>query len=189
MRKSVRIILAAAALTASSGAATAQMAVSTFGATEAASCFRNAADGSSTSTDNCDQALGGPMSERDRIATLVNRGVILNRAGRYDDALRDFDSALTRDATTPEAWLNRGNSFLLQNKPDAAIEDYQKALENGLNEAHVAWHNIGLAYYAKADLVKAREAFRKALEIMPGFKESEDKLAELQGKRGENDSR
>lgn len=169
--------------------ASAQMAVTTFGASDASNCYQDAANGYSTGTDDCDRALGAPMSERDRVATLVNRGVILNRAGRYDDARRDFDAALERDAATPEAWLNRGNSLLLQNRPDAAIADYEKALDNGLAESHIAWHNIGLAYYAKADLVKAREAFRKALEIMPGFKDSEDKLAELQGKRGENDSR
>lgn len=178
-----------AAFLAGASAASAQMAVTTFGATDATSCFQDASNGYATGTDDCDRALGGPLSDRDRVATLVNRGVILNRAGRYDDAIRDFDAALARDGATPEAYLNRGNSLLLQNKPDAAIADYQSALANGLEEAHIAWHNIGLAYYAKADLVKAREAFRKALEIMPGFKDSEDKLVELQGKRGENDSK
>lgn len=184
-----RWIFALAMLLAGAGVASAQMAVTTFGATDASSCFRDASGGYATGTDDCDKALGGPLSERDRIATLVNRGVILNRAGRYDDAIEDFNAALDRDGATPEAYLNRGNSLLLQNKPDAAIADYQNALDNGLGDSHIAWHNIGLAYYAKADLVKAREAFRKALEIMPGFKDSEDKLAELKGKRGENDSR
>lgn len=185
----MRMILATALATAAiAGSALAQMSVSTFGSSDASLCYRDAAGGYSTGTDDCDRALAGQLSERDRIATLVNRGVVLNRAGRYDDAIRDYNAALERDSATPEAWLNRGNSLLLQNKPDAAIADYEAALENGLPDAHIAWHNIGLAYYAKADLVKARQAFRKALEIMPGFKDSEDKLGELQGKRGENDS-
>lgn len=185
MRAAIATFVAAVAI---GGAASAQLAVSTVGSSDAASCYRDASGGYSTDADDCDRALGGSQSDRDRIATLVNRGVIYNRAGRYDDAIRDFDAALARDSVTPEAWLNRGNSWLLQNKPDASIADYQKALDNGLAEPHVAWHNIGLAYYSKADLVKARRAFRKALEIAPGFQDSEDKLAELQGKRGENDS-
>lgn len=172
----------------SAGGAAAQMAVSTFGTTDAQGCFLDAADGVTRGTDRCDKALGEPLAERDMVATLVNRGVVLNRAGRYDEAVRDFDAALTRDPSVPEAMLNRGNSRLLQNRPDDAIADYEAALDNGLAEAHVAWHNIGLAWYSKANLVRARAAFRKALEIRPGFADSVAKLAELEGKRGENDA-
>ena len=181
------IVIAAAAWTAATVCASAQMAVTTFGTTDARGCYLDASDGVTRSTGRCDRALDEPLSGRDMIATLVNRGVVLNRAGRYEDAIRDFDAALARDPSVPEAMLNRGNSRLLQNRPDDAIADYEAALGAGLAEAHVAWHNIGLAWYAKANLIRARAAFRKALEIRPGFPDSIANLEELEGKRGEND--
>ncbi|MBY0420837.1 MAG: tetratricopeptide repeat protein [Parvularculaceae bacterium] len=164
----------------------AQLSVTTFGASNARGCYIDAS-GPTTNTEQCDKALSEPLAERDLIATLVNRGIIRNRAGKWTAAIADFDQALARDPTTPEAWLNRGNSLLLMNKPDEAIANYEKALANNLGEAHVAWHNIGLAWYAKANLIRARAAFRKALELKPDFEESAAKLKELEGKRGEND--
>lgn len=184
IRRALAAVAGAAAL---AGVASAQLAVTTFGTSAARGCYLDAGDGVTRDTERCDKALDGPLSERDAVATLVNRGVVLNRAGRYEDAVRDFNAALSRDPSVPEAMLNRGNARLLQNRPDEAVADYEASLAAGLAEAHVAWHNIGLAWYAKANLIRARAAFRKALEIRPGFPDSLAKLEELEGKRGEND--
>jgi tetratricopeptide (TPR) repeat protein len=159
------------------GAAQAQMSVSTFGATDARLCYEQAAEAVVASTENCDEALRETgMTKRDRMATLVNRGIILNRTGRYDDALADFGAALDRDSTLAEAYLNRGNTYFLMRRFDDAIADYETSLDNNLGKAHVAWYNIGLAYEAKKDAVKAREAFRTSLSIAPDFAPAQAKL-------------
>lgn len=151
-------------------AASAQMAVSTFGATDAQLCYQAAVDQFASDTEDCDQALkDGAMTMRDRMATYVNRGIILNRAGRLDEALDDFDKALDRDDGLAEAYLNRGNTYFLMRQYDDAISDYEAALRYDLKKADVAWYNIGLAHEAKRDDVKAKEAYRTALEVNPDF--------------------
>lgn len=157
--------------------AAAQMSISTFGATDAVLCFENAGDQFATNTDDCDEALKSQaMSARDTMATYVNRGIILNRAGKLDEALADFDWALSRDETLAEAYLNRGNTYYLMRRYDEALGDYETSLKHDLTKAHVAWYNIGLAYEAKKDAVKANDAYRTALEINPDFGPAQKKL-------------
>lgn len=157
--------------------ALAQMAVSTFGATDAQLCYQAAADNFASDTDDCDEALkGGTLTARDRIATYVNRGIILNREGRLDEALADFDKAIEKNSELAEAFLNRGNTYYLMRRYDEAIGDYQSSLRYNLRKSHVAWYNIGLAQEAKKDDVKAKEAYRTALEINPEFGPAQKKL-------------
>ena len=158
-------------------AAQAQMSVSTFGATDAQLCYQSAADDFASSTDDCDEALrNGGLTSRDKLATYVNRGIILNRAGRLDEAMDDFDTALSRNDDLAEALLNRGNTYYLMRRYDEAISDYEASLRSGLGKAHVAWYNIGLAQEAKKDDIKAKEAYRMALEINPYFGPAQAKL-------------
>ncbi len=158
-------------------AATAQMSVTTFGATDAQQCYELARDDFSRDASACDDALRvQSMTERDRVATYVNRGVVLNRAGSLDDALDDFNKALAQDGELSEAFLNRGNTYFLMRRYDEAIADYEASLKYGLTKSHVAWYNIGLAHEAKRDAVKAREAYRMALEINPDFGPAQKKL-------------
>ncbi len=165
---------------ASPGAA--QLAVTTFGSTDAKACYDDANDGFTTDAENCDKALRGQaMTSRDRQATRVNRGIVYNRAGRYAEAIADFDAALKDDPDLAEAWLNRGNSLLLTGRADEALENYQSALDYGISKEHVAWYNIGLVYEEKKDMAKAREAFEKALEASPEFTLAQQKLAEIGG--------
>jgi tetratricopeptide (TPR) repeat protein len=158
-------------------AASAQMAVTTFGATDAQRCYEDARDDFSRDASACDAALRSQaMTERDRVATYVNRGVVLNRAGSLDDALGDFNRAIAENEDLAEAFLNRGNTYFLMRRYDEAIADYEAALGRDLEKAHVAWYNIGLAREAKNDAVGARDAYRTALEINPDFGPAQKKL-------------
>lgn len=169
-------MIGAAALLAATPAS-AQLSISTFGATDAQACFEDAKSGRETSTDSCDAALQGQaMTKRDRLATYVNRGIINNRAGRLTEALADFNTALDGDASLGEAWLNRGNARFLAGQYDLAVADYEKSLETNLSKPWVAWYNIGLAREAQKDARAARTAYERALEINPEFGPAKDKL-------------
>lgn len=161
------------------GPASAQMAVTTFGATDAAQCYQDAADDFSRDTASCDKALAGSLSRSDEKKTLVNRGIIHNRNGSLQQAADDFNNALDIDGSLSEAYLNRGNTYFLSGQNDAAIEDYEQALSLGISKPWAAWYNIGLAYEAKNDKTKAREAYQKALDENATFTMAQEKLAEL----------
>ena len=157
--------------------AAAQMSVTTIGATDAAACYQNAQDEFSQDTTYCDIALtNGATTRADRKKTLVNRGVIYNRAGALDKAIADFNAALDIDDDLAEAFLNRGNSYFLMSRFDDALADYHRALELDVSKPWAAWYNIGLVYAAKKQPDKAREAYEKALEINPNFTLARDKV-------------
>lgn len=165
----------AAALTASS--AQAQLAVTTFGATDAQACYEDARSQRATQTARCDAALRGPpLTRRDRLATLVNRGIVLNRAGRLSEALDDFNEAIAGDGALGEAYLNRGNAQFLGGRYDLAVADYEKSLDTDISKPWVAWYNIGLAREAQKDARAARTAYERALEINPDFGPARKKL-------------
>lgn len=157
----------------------AQMAVTTFGATDAVRCYEAAASDFGRETDACDAALRGALSPSDRKKTLVNRGIIHNRSGELPSALEDFNAALDIDGGLAEAYLNRGNTYYLNGSGDAAISDYRRALDLGVSKPWAAWYNIGLVYESKQDRTKAREAYEKALELNPDFSLAQGKLASL----------
>lgn len=172
----MRTLLLWAAMTAAAPAA-AQMSVTTFGATDAQGCYEDARSDSATAVDRCDAALRGQsLTKRDRIATLVNRGIIHNRGKRLDAALSDFNAALDADPSLGEAWLNRGNTQFLRGQYGLAIADYEKSLETDLSKPWVAWYNIGLAREAQKDARGARTAYERALELNPGFSLAKQKL-------------
>lgn len=170
----IAVMIAAMAAVSPAGA---QMSVSTFGATDAQGCYEDAQSETAISASRCDDALRGEaLTKRDRIATLVNRGIIQNRAGRLDEALADFNAALEQDPALGEAWLNRGNAQFLLGNYDLAIADYEKSLDTDLSKPWVAWYNIGLAREALKDARGARTAFERALDVNPDFGLAKEKL-------------
>ncbi len=157
----------------------AQMAITTIGATDAASCYEDAADQFSEDLTHCNEALDDrTMSKADRKKTLVNRGVILNRRGDYNEALVDFNAAIEIDSEIAEAYLNRGNTWFFAGRHDDAMADYEKSLALGISKPWAAWYNIGLIHDAKKEPEKAQEAYRKSLEFNPDFALAQRKIAE-----------
>lgn len=173
MRLTIVLAVSLAAMTTPAGA---QMAVTTFGATDAVLCFQNAADDFSRDSSPCDTALRGALTSDDKKKTLVNRGVIRNRDGRLTDAVDDFNAALSIDGGLAEAYLNRGNSYYLGARYGDAISDYERALDLDVMKPWAAWYNIGLARDASGDAAGARAAYVKAVELNPDFTQARQKL-------------
>lgn len=157
--------------------ATAQMAVTTIGETDAGGCYENANNALTSDTSPCDRALKNPTTTRaDRLKTLVNRGVIHNRNGAIQAALDDFSAALEIDGQAAEAYLNRGNSFFLVGRLDDALNDYERSLELDVKEPWAAWYNIGLVHDVQENEEEARKAYAMALTLNPDFILAQQKL-------------
>lgn len=164
--------------------ASAQTAVTTLGADDARNCYHDALNATVTDSDSCDTALrSSNLTKKDERATFVNRGIILNRAGKYDEAIKDFDRALAGKGDLAEALLNRGNSYFLKGQLDQALDDYEASIEAGLQKVHFAWYNIGLVRGARKDWQGAIVAFEKALEANPGYTPAQEKLVDTREKQ------
>ena len=158
--------------------AAAQMSVTTIGETDAVGCYQNAQSEFSRSTNPCDVALArGDLTRKDRMKTLVNRGIIHNRNGDIQAAIDDFNAALEYDPDQPEALINRGNSWFYAGRLDDALADYRHALDAGLSKPWMAWYNIGLVHDQREEHDDARAAYEQALALNPRFERAREKLA------------
>jgi tetratricopeptide (TPR) repeat protein len=112
------ILFACTALAAFLGTTSAFGAVMVIGAGPAQACYHAAlADRSDLrSLEVCNQALDGDLNRRDRVATRVNRGIILINRRQAEAALADFDRAIRMNPELGEAHVNRGAALMMQNE-------------------------------------------------------------------------
>ncbi|MBI2412736.1 MAG: tetratricopeptide repeat protein [Deltaproteobacteria bacterium] len=95
-----------------------------------------------------------------------NRGVLHNGAGRYDDAIADFDQMLMLKPDNSDAYYNRALAFSMTGRYREAVEDLTKAI--GLRpEDPEAYNNRGGAYVRLGDYDAAVSDFKKAIELDP----------------------
>ncbi|MES2605781.1 MAG: tetratricopeptide repeat protein [Pseudomonadota bacterium] len=119
------------------------------------------------------------LSPRDHAATLVNRGILLAAHESYQDALNDYNKAMTLRPELAEPYVGRGNLWFLAGRFDTAIDDYNKALDLMLGRSHLALFNRGLAYEKAGKAQEAIADYRQALALQPEFKLAQEKLAKL----------
>jgi len=129
--KTLRLTLLALGMTAFAGAAQAQIVV--MGKGDAALCYDytlRGNSGSHSAIETCSDALDEPLTEKDRAATLVNRGILHMRKGNQTAASADYDAAIAIQPDLTEAYVNYGASLIRQAKYDAALAALNKALED-----------------------------------------------------------
>ncbi len=84
----------------------------------------------------------------------------------WDKAKREFERAIKRDPTYPEAHNNLGVVNYNDGDYKRAIRRYLRALE--LRETSASFHsNLGTAYFARKQYDKASAEYLRALEIDP----------------------
>ena len=144
-------------------------------------------------TGDADQALAD-YTEAHRLtpkdpAPLVNRGIVYyTKKGKFASAIEDFDEALRLNPKEVNAMINRGVTYRQKNDPDRAIDDFNKAIDMGLQTADLlklvakdrdpqtaqladqvshAFYQRGMALIDKQRYEAALEDFSKAKEITP----------------------
>lgn len=109
------------------------------------------------------------LSDRDRMATFVNRGILHLARRNLDAAAADFDAALALEPASGEVFVDRGNLAFLRDDFAAAVADYTRALELGLEQDHVAHFNRGMAYEHLRRYAEARSDFQRAAILAPDW--------------------
>lgn len=160
----------------------ANAAMTVLGDSDAYECFMSASvrTAAVSSLESCRKALhSGDLAKKDKAATLVNMGIILNSLARMDEAMPVFEEALVLSPNLPEAILSRGNSHFLRKDYDAAIADYELALQHGVKDPAAAHFNHGMAHGKKRDFRQAAVSYERALELKPDFGRAQARLDRL----------
>lgn len=154
-------------------------AMSVIGTSESVKCFETA-DAGIPDPRPCDRALAEEdLLVRDRVATLVNRGIIYNLASKYDRAIADFEAALAIDVSTAEAYLNRGNSRFYQGRLNDAVTDYSRAIDLKIDRLAIAHYDRAIAFASLGKFAEAKADLEAALAIDPDFQLASEKLASV----------
>jgi hypothetical protein len=158
-------ILAAAALFATAGSAHAG--VMTVAGSHAGSCYDAAQARTPTAQALavCNEALKTQaLSADDRLATHVNRGILLMISERQGLALSDFHTAMAMNPRHPEPYLNKSVLIFDGNGSNQeAVELAEKALQLGTKRPGVALYVLALAKEDAGDVESAyRDLVRSA---------------------------
>ncbi len=76
--------------------------------------------------------------------------------------------------------IELGKFYFLNQKYDAAIRDFEKALKIDPNNPEI-YYNLGIVYEAKNMNEKAGEMYRRALELNPDYTFAKEHLDKLIG--------
>lgn len=153
------------------------------GGSLAKSCFeaadnRNAAWGALTI---CDDALMTGLTDGDRVATHVNRGIIRLRVNMVEAAIEDMDAAIARDPNEPEAYFNKGVAL---SRNDSNLGEAERMFSLALDKKT---RKPAEAYYARAfvnemqgDVRAAYRDYREASRLAPKWAEPVKDLKRFQ---------
>jgi tetratricopeptide (TPR) repeat protein len=95
-----------------------------------------------------------------------DRGVLRQRLGYTDDALRDFDAAIEWSPPDPDAHFNRAQALLSLSRTDEALADYTRVLD--LQPAHIeALTDRAHLFCTQGKLNDARSDVNAALLLSP----------------------
>ncbi|MBI1252431.1 MAG: tetratricopeptide repeat protein [Alphaproteobacteria bacterium] len=145
-------------------------------------CSRAAAQGdvSDTAVEACQQARESRLTFNDRIATLINSGVVHLRRGEFDRAIGFYDQVLAQEPDHAIAMFNRGAAMVHAGRYAESVSSLTQSLTLGVAEPHKAYYYRGAARRALGDLRGAREDFRSALAIAPDFPPAATGLSEVE---------
>jgi tetratricopeptide (TPR) repeat protein len=125
-----------------------------------------------------------PITE-DALAYL-NRGRDYGREGKYDEAIAEFNKALSINGELGDAFIYRGAAYGSKGDYDRAITDCTAALRINPNNAD-AYYNRGVVYGMKGDYDRAIADLTAALRINPNAADAYYNRGLAYGMKGDYD--
>ncbi|MDR2434430.1 MAG: tetratricopeptide repeat protein [Treponema sp.] len=89
-------------------------------------------------------------------------------AGRYTEAIEEYDEAIRVEPNYAQIYNNRGLAYYQKGDYDRAIADFNQAITLDPNYAD-AYNNRGRTYYAKGDLDRSLTDYNQAITLDPEF--------------------
>ena len=82
------------------------------------------------------------------------RGNELYRAGKYQEAVKEYESIIKQGTVSAELYFNLGNAYYRDSQLARAILSYERAVRLHPNDSDIE-HNLKLAYLKTADRIEA----------------------------------
>lgn len=157
-------------------------AVVTIGNSLARTCYESAEarEATEVTVGECNQALAGSLTQSDRVATFVNRGILKLIQANHPGAEADFDAALGLQPGQPEAWLNKGISLYQRGDPRGALSLLDRSIALRTTRPAVAYFARGLANEDSGNIRAAYEDFNRARSLAPKWNAPVVELARYQ---------
>lgn len=108
----------------------------------------------------CDSCL---KLNKSSLKASVYKALSLAQLGEYDSALAYINKDIKKRPNDASLINNRGFIFLLGNKIDSAVADFEKTIEMDNNDPH-PYTNLAYIYH-NSDKEKAKEYYKKGLQI------------------------
>lgn len=115
-----------------------------------------------------------------------DRGVVLEEREELDEALKDYNEAIRRNAKFSEVYNARANIWAQKGELDKALEDYGKSLQLDPMSSLVLC-NRGMIWVAKEDLDRALVDYNQAIQIDPTYPDTYRERAEVWQKKAKFD--
>lgn len=117
---------------------------------------------------NLEQAIhfGAPVEE-----VSLFRGNILQKSGRFTEALVQYDTALKVNKNLAAIWFQKGLCHNRMNQPNLAIECFQKAILFTPDDQH-AYYHYGNSLYRAGKYEESIKYYDKALKYAPEYDEA-----------------
>lgn len=116
------------------------------------------------------------MGHNDRAATFDNRGVILDRLQRTDEAEADFNKAIALRPDLGDAYVNRGAILIKKKRYDEALEQIEHGIALDPSFPPIAEYNRAVALELLGRTRKAYEGYRKVLLMDGSFAQASERL-------------
>lgn len=122
------------------------------------------------------EVLQKPGDDRVGMLVALQQGTLLSKAGRFGEALKAYDNALSiteklkaadpqAKETLPRIYLGMGDTLYNQGKFPAAIDAYRKAQDSGASQEDMPWvlYRQGESWEKAGDSTKASESYQAVL--------------------------
>ncbi len=97
-----------------------------------------------------------------------DRGLAYLNQGKYDEAIKAFDSAIAMKPDDADAWNSRGNALASKHETDRALQSYDSAIAHRPNSPF-AYKNRGASFATKDDFDRAIKDFDQAITLKPDY--------------------
>ncbi len=96
----------------------------------------------------------------------VNRGALYGLEGRYEESLKDLNSAININPAVAQPYYNRGTTYFNLGRYEEALRDYTQAVALD-HRLHEVYYNRGNVYLKLGQYREALDDYTRAIELSP----------------------